>query len=182
MLAATDRPCISGFDRHLRSLGVRVPLAVFRAAYKELCTRIWIELELLAQAATQVESPTQDLMMRTEILRLELIVLLDSCRSTYWRRILTAEQRDGLCSMSADLLAALHVDMEELPTGIAQAQDRILDELLPESEAGLLLAAPASACELEQGSHPAVDALIRLIEAQSAARPCEEPVAEVEFV
>lgn len=148
-----------------------MPRPVFRAAYKELCTRIWIELELLAQAAGQVERcPPQDLVMSAAILRLELVVLVDSCRSPHWRCMLSAEQCDSLCSTLTDVLAALYVDPEQLRTGIAEAQDRVLDELLPESEAGPSLADPASACEPGQGYHPAVDELVSLIEARAAAR------------
>jgi hypothetical protein len=138
---------------------------VFKAAYKELCTRIWIELELLAQAAGPVESGlTQHLIMSTVILRLELLVLVDCCRSPRWRRMLSAEQRDSLCSMLTDVLAALYVDL------IAEAQDRVLDELLPESEAGPSLADPVSGRDLGRHSHPAIDELVSLIEAQAAAR------------
>ena len=144
---------------------------VFRAAYKELCTRIWVELELLAQATRQVENcPPQDLVISTAILRLELVVLVDSCRSPHWRRMLSAQQCDSLCSMLTDVLAALYVDSEHLRTGIAEAQDRVLDELLPEFEAGASLADPISACELGQGSHAAVNALVGLIEAQAVRR------------
>ena len=140
----------------------QTPRPVFEAAYRELCTRIWIELELLAQARS---CPPQDLVMSTAILRLELVVLVDSCRSPQWRRILSAEQRDSLCTMLTDVLAALYVDSEHLNTGIAEAQDRVLDELLPE---------PTSAYEPGQGSQsqpaPAVHELVSLIQAQAAAR------------
>jgi hypothetical protein len=126
-----------------------MPRAVFRAAYTELCTRIWIELELLARAAEQVENgPAQDLEMSIEILRLELVVLMDSCRSLHWRHLLSAEQCDCLSSTLTDVLAALYVDPEQLRMGIAKAQDRILDELLPEPEAGPALTDSPSACEL----------------------------------
>lgn len=171
MLAALDRRDIRASDGNLSRLRGQMPRPVFRAAYKELCTRIWIELELLAQAAEQVESgPPQDLVISTAILRLELVVLVDSCRSPRWRCMLSAQQCDSLCSMLTDVLAALYVDSEHLRTGIAEAQDRVLDELLPESETGPSLAHPACACEFGQGSHPAVDELVSLIEAQSAAR------------
>ena len=82
MLAATAQREIRPSNGNLRHLGTRLPLPVFRAAYKELCTRIWIELELLAQALAQVDSgPPQDLALSSAILRLELVVLIDSCRS-----------------------------------------------------------------------------------------------------
>jgi chromosome condensin MukBEF MukE localization factor len=75
--------------------------------------------------------------MAAEILRLELIVLVDFCRSPHSRGTLSAEQCDSLCSMLTDVLAALYVEPECLTDdAIAEAQDRVLDELLTESEAG----------------------------------------------
>jgi len=180
MLPATARQGLRAFDGHVRQ--ARVSRSVFRAAYKELCARIWVELELLAQAARQVESrPPQDLVMRTVLLRLELVVLVDSCRTPQWRCMLPVEQRDRLCSMLTDLLAALYVDPQDLRTGIADAQDRVLDELLPESESGPRLADLASACELGPSSNCAAHELISLIEAQATDRACAEPVAESQF-
>jgi hypothetical protein len=171
MLAATDRRKIPACDGNLSRLAAQTARPVFRAAYKELCTRIWIELELLAQAAGQVESGRpQALVMSTAILRLELIVLVDSCRSSRWRRMLSVEQCDSLCSMLTDVLAALYVDSEHLQGGIAEAQDRVLDELLPESEAGPPLADPEFACQRGPGPHSVVDELVSLIQAQAASR------------
>lgn len=129
MFAPTEQREIRPPNLAARHLGTRLPLPVFQAAYKELCTRIWIELELLAQANT---SPPQELTMSTAILRLELIVLVDSCRSPRWRHLLTTEQRDSLCSMLTDVLAALYVDLDHFHTAITAAQDRVLDELLPD--------------------------------------------------
>jgi hypothetical protein len=160
MLAATDRREIRAHDGDLSRPAAQMPSSVFRAAYKELCTRIWIELELLAQGARQVNSsPPQDLMTNTEILRLELVVLVDCCRSPYWRCLLSLEQCDSLCSMLTDVLAALYVDSEHLSTGIAEAQGRVLDELLPES-----------GDEPGEDFPPALKELVSLIEAQAAAR------------
>ena len=59
--------------------------------------------------------------------------------------------------MLTDVLAALYVDSEQLPTGIAIAQDRVLDELLPQSD--------ALPRELGPESHPGIDELVSLIEA-----------------
>ena len=171
MLAALDRREIRACDGNLSPPGTQMPRPAFRAAYKELCARIWIELELLAQATGRNGSCRgQDLVMSTAILRLELVVLVDFCRSSRWRRLLSPEQCDRLCSMLTDVLAALYVDPEHLRTGIAEAQDRVLDELLPESGGGTSLVDPSSACDLAQDSHPAVDELVGLIEAQAVAR------------
>ena len=102
---------------------------MFQAAYEELCTRIWIELERLVQLESR---RPQDLDLRTAILRLEFVVLLDFCRSPGWHSMLSAQQRESLCSMLADALSALHVNLEQLRDGIEAAQDRVLCELLPE--------------------------------------------------
>ncbi len=102
---------------------------MFQAAYAELCTRIWIELERLVQLESR---RPQDLDLRTAILRLEFVVLIDSCRSPSWRSMLSAQQRENLCSMLTDALSALYVDSERLRDGIEAAQDRVLCELLPE--------------------------------------------------
>jgi hypothetical protein len=171
MLAVADRREVHARDATVRLLSGRVPRPVFRAAYKELCTRIWIELELLAQAAGQSKSyPALNLAMSTAILRLELIVLLDSSRSAHWHCMLSPEQCDRVCSMLADVLAALYVDSEYLDGGIAAAQDRVLDELMPECESEPSLTDPLSTCEAGCGWDPAVEVLIGLIEERAAAR------------
>jgi hypothetical protein len=127
MPAAADRREIRDHEGNLSRLRAEIPHSVFRTAYEELCTRIWMELEALGQAAGQ-GSPPQDLLMRTAILRLELVILVDFCRSQRWRHMLSTEQRDSMCSLLTDLLAALCVDLEQLTTGIAEAQGRVLDE------------------------------------------------------
>jgi hypothetical protein len=68
--------------------------------------------------------------MSAAILRLELIVLVDSCRSAHWRCMLSVEQCTSLCSMLTDVLAALYVESGHLCDAIIEAQDRVLDELL----------------------------------------------------
>jgi hypothetical protein len=176
MLAVTGRREV--FASH-GSLSQEPSSPAFRAAYRELCTRLWIELELLAQATQRFEGPhPHNLTMRAAILRLELIVLVDSCRSSHWRRLLSEAQSDRVCSMSTDLLAALYVDSEHLSTGIANAQERILDELMPQSEPGR---SPGLNLECELDLEPefepnsAVHELISLLEAQAAARATRRP-------
>jgi hypothetical protein len=70
------------------------------------------------------------------VLRLELVVLPDACRSPHWRSMLSVEQCDCLSSMLTDVLAALYIDSQHLRGGIAAAQHRVLDDLLPQSEVG----------------------------------------------
>ncbi len=183
MPAASAQRAIHTGDGKPTGLGAEIPRPVFMAAYKERCTRIWIELELLAQAAGQVENcPSQDLEMSTAILRLELVVLVDSCRSPHWRCMLSAEQCDSLCSTLTDVLGALCVDSEHLRTGIAEAQDRVLDELVPEPEAGLSQTDPAAAGVPGQGCRSAIDELVSLIEARAAARAVRQDRCRDEVV
>jgi len=171
MLAARNRRESHVCEVDRGQVGARTPYPVFKAAYKELCTRIWIELELLMQSAQQVDiGRPRDLVMVTAILRLELIVLVDSCRSPGWRSMLAAEQCESLCSMLTDVLAALYVDSEHLRKGIAEAQDRILDELQPAPEAWRSPPDPASHVPLGRSSHSAADELVSLIEARAASR------------
>jgi hypothetical protein len=172
MLTATDRREVRGRDGDVSRLGAQIPRSVFRAAYRELCARIWIELELLAQASAQIESrPAQDLVMSAAILRLELVVLVDWCRSPRWRSsILSAEQCDNLCSMLTDVLAALCVDANDLRGGIAAAQDKVLDRLLSVSDDGPSFGEPASAHEFAPGYENTVNELIDVIKAQAGSR------------
>ena len=170
MLAALDRPETSVRHGSLSQLRLQTPTPVFRAAYRELCVRIWIELELLATAAGRMQRPypSRDIVMCAAILRLELIVLVDSCRSARWRCMLCVEQCNSLCSMLTDVLAALYVESGYLSEAISEAQDRVLDELLQESAARSSAAEPPSLSELGQDSDPAISELFRLIEAQAA--------------
>jgi hypothetical protein len=122
-------------DDDLPRFRARVPVAVFTAAYRELCTRIWLELEQLGQSPVHMEGgPSQDLTLRAATLRLEIVILVDSCRSPHWRDLLGAAQCDSLCALLTDVSTALYVEQELLLTGIAEAQDRLLDELLPPAE------------------------------------------------
>jgi hypothetical protein len=170
MLAALDRPETSVCNGKLSQLSLQIPTPFFRAACRELCVRIWIELELLAQAVVQTQRhyPPRDIVMSAAILRLELVVLVDSCRTAHWRSMLSVEHCDSLCSMVTDVLAALYVESGHLSDAITEAQDRVLDELLRESAARSPLADLPSVCELGQGSDPAIDELFRLIEGQAA--------------
>jgi hypothetical protein len=175
MLAATAQPEFHALNDHLSQLMPQLSRPVFRAAYRELCTRIWIELELLAQAIRQLEGcPSQNELVSPTILRLELVVLIDSCRSPRWRYMLSGGQRDRLCSMLTDVLAALYVESEQLRSGIADAQDRVLEELIPESEPGLPPLDSADACGHDPISNPAVEELMRLIEGKAAARALQD--------
>jgi hypothetical protein len=97
----------------------------FAAACIELFSRLWAELNVLSAAADSPAHP------RDEILRLELILVLDACRSERWRMMLDSSQRLSLECLLRDVLDALSTSSGELPcTPIEWAQNRLLDALL----------------------------------------------------
>ncbi len=104
----------------------------FKVAYADLCSLIWGELAALDDAVTNDQPLDCDTVtVRAAILRLELIVLVDSCRSARWRlSLLTADECDRMCSLLTDVLAALYVEPEELIQGLNDAKDRVLEEFL----------------------------------------------------
>lgn len=157
MLAAVipQQPSLDGIVSRPRPPVAR---SVFAAAYQELCARIWIELEFTAEAARRVPANAtpddrEDPVMTAAILRLELLVLVDACRSARWRNsLLTAAQCDSMCSMLTDVLAALYVDSECLSEALAEAQDRVLDEILAGSGDTDAAASGACACKIARSS------------------------------
>jgi hypothetical protein len=99
----------------------------------ELFSRIWAELDLLADSGQVSAQPAAALWAdaRGEILRLELILLIESCDSARWRMLLSAPQRRALASGLQDLLHALATSPEEqLRHVLAVAQDSLLDAVL----------------------------------------------------
>lgn len=67
--------------------------------------------------------------MYVETLRLELILLLDACRSARWRLQLTYSQRHMIQSLTDDVLGALNASSDGIPsrTSIEGAQNRLFD-------------------------------------------------------
>jgi hypothetical protein len=95
----------------------------FAAACIELFSRLWAELNALSAAA--------DPDRRGEILRLELILVLDACRSARWRMMLDRSQRLSLECLLRDVFDALNSSSAEFPCRpIEWAQNRLLDALL----------------------------------------------------
>jgi hypothetical protein len=135
---SADRRADHGHDRRPAPAATAPP--AFGEAYADLCSRIWSELATLDDAvasavAHEADERHRDLGLDAEILRLELIVLVDSCRSARWRlSLLTAEQCDRMCSMLTDVLAALYVDEDGLAAGLADAKDRVLEEFMTATE------------------------------------------------
>ena len=92
-------------------------------AYSVACInlfwRLWVELERVSTAED------------AEILRLELILLLDACRSERWRLELDICQRLSLHSTIEEVLDALNSASEVVPQpAIGWAQNRLLDAAL----------------------------------------------------
>jgi hypothetical protein len=101
-------------------------------ALVELCGRIWLELEHVAQlndCSRIPENSAFDLAAQT--LRLELLLIIDACESAAWVFMLDPEVRSRLLSMSKDVLAVLAVGSNELTLELIEcAQDRVFEEAL----------------------------------------------------
>ena len=105
----------------------------FAAACVELFSRLWAELNALAAAARPAHAPSAIHASdpRDEILRLELVLVIDACRSARWRTLLERSQRLSLQYLLRDVLEALNSWSGEFPcTPIEWAQNRLLDALL----------------------------------------------------
>lgn len=114
-----------------------LPAGSCNEALIELCARIWSELEHLANwrdLASIPADPTVELL--SETLRLELVLLMDSCESRSWVLMLDNGVRRRLSAMSKALLKILDVSSNALTRRVIEcAQDRVFDEAA-EFEAG----------------------------------------------
>jgi hypothetical protein len=100
----------------------------FSVACVALYTRLWADLDALAEAE---RAAPRDALEAAELLRLELLILADSCQSPRWRTVLSATQRLALKSVVTDVLAALDRPVDELSMeAISQAQNRLFDEIV----------------------------------------------------
>lgn len=109
----------------------------FAVAHIELFSRLWVELDSMCGMLDSLRVRSMGLISeRVEILRLELILLLDACRSARWRTLLDTSQRLSLQLLLSDVLAALNQAPDEVPRGpIEWAQNRILDALVEQCAA-----------------------------------------------
>jgi hypothetical protein len=109
----------------------------FAIAYIECLSRVWVELDSLSAARDSMSERSAGLISeRVEILKLELILLLDASRSARWRTLLDTPQRLSLQSIVGDVLAALNQESNEvLPRPIEWAENRILDALVEQCAA-----------------------------------------------
>lgn len=113
---------------------VAVPATQYAVAFFELCGRIWLELERLSELWDRtaiLDATPSELLWRAAILRLELLVILDSIGCARWRTLLASEQRISLGAMLADVLEVIAVAPDNLKIEVIErAQDRLLDEVI----------------------------------------------------
>jgi len=104
----------------------------YAGACIELFSRLWGELEsIVPLASVRGDKDGSSCVRRLEILRLELVVLQDACRSTRWRMVLDGEQRRGLERLVGEALDALTTGFDEAPLqAIARVQNCLLDAVL----------------------------------------------------
>jgi len=97
-----------------------------------LFSRLWADLEVLSdQLAATTDQPPDVIELRLEMFRLELIVLLDNCRSARWRSMLSPEHRLVLRATLEDLLATLAVPPDAFGRAVIfQAQNQVFDAVL----------------------------------------------------
>ena len=89
-----------------------------------LYSRIWAELERLHAAAAPPE-------LHSQILRLEIHLLIQACDSWRWRGLMSAPQRHTLQQTLANVLHRLGASEEGICAAAAgAAQDRLLDAVL----------------------------------------------------
>jgi hypothetical protein len=105
-----------------------------------LYSRLWAELERLHAAVTPDALPTQ-------ILRLEIHLLMQACDSWRWRGLMSAPQRRTLQHTLADVLDRLPASDDGISAAaIAAAQDRLLDAVMDQcSSLRPVAAAPQAA-------------------------------------
>lgn len=98
----------------------------------ELCGRIWLELEHLADLLARTRTPQDaSLELAAETLRLELLLVMHACESTSWVFMLDPDVRHSLYAMCGDVLAIIAVKSDALALAVIEcAQDRVFDEVL----------------------------------------------------
>ena len=108
------------------------PVAARAAATIQLYGRLWLELEALCGSLHEPEGrgARDAIDLRLEMIRLELVLLLDACDSARWRSMLRPEH---LAALRADL----HVVLESLAAAdspgfdaILAAQNRLFDAVV----------------------------------------------------
>jgi hypothetical protein len=116
--------CGSAFQR------ARASQEAYAVACIELFSRLWVELEALVATDDHRLTASGTPAPRVQVLRLELILLLDACQSARWRAQLDSIQRLSLQSILHAILHVLNAWSEgEILWGIESAQNRLLDAI-----------------------------------------------------
>jgi hypothetical protein len=106
----------------------------FAVACIQLYSQLWEELDLVAAsvgAGNASHSPPALAALRLQILRLELIVLIDACDGTLWRTLLNSVQLRSLKPILQGALDAVAgAGGEDWTASIGRAQDQLLDAVL----------------------------------------------------
>jgi hypothetical protein len=107
----------------------------FAGACIEVFSRLWAQLESVA-IADCVHGPADAAReRRVEMVRLELIVLLDACRARRWQMLLDSDQRRTLERYVGEVLDSLTTQFDEAPLqALARAQNCLLDAVLEQHQ------------------------------------------------
>jgi hypothetical protein len=108
----------------------------YTTACAQLFARLWAALASLAPPEPAPPPPRTALTLRCEILRLELVVLIDACESPAWHALLSLPQRSALKATLQGVLEIL-TGGSEIPgeAAVDRAQDELLDAILEQIEA-----------------------------------------------
>jgi hypothetical protein len=130
--------------------------AEYAAASIELYSRLWQELEQLANRLAQIDaSHTPSTADPVVTFRLELVVLIDACNSLRWQSLLGADQCLDLQSTLESVRRVLAVPPDSLwPGAIAQAQNQLLDAVLRQYNATLNGASRPAPHTAPSGAYP----------------------------
>ena len=106
----------------------------FAVACIQLYSQLWAALDLvLASRDSRSASPSPPAIaaVRLQMLRLELIVIIDAGEGALWRTLLNSVQLRSLQGILGEVLDALSsADGEQWAASIERAQDHLLDAVL----------------------------------------------------
>jgi hypothetical protein len=106
----------------------------FAVACIQLYSQLWAELDLVVasrEPGSASRSPPPIAAVRLQILRLEILVIIDACDGTLWRTLLSSVQLRSLEATLEDVLVALAgAGGERWDTSVERAQDQLLEAVL----------------------------------------------------
>jgi hypothetical protein len=113
--------------------GLTASVEAFAFASIQLYTHLWAELELLVATCGLREPPqrVEGAAIDVEILRLELIVMIDSCDGARWRTSLHSSRLRSLRAKLEEVLDVLaSATGDHQVASFEEAQDCLLDAIL----------------------------------------------------